>query len=134
MVKTYEGNPQQLFDDVVNHLRKQGCKASGKNLYGDISTCLYRGDNGTKCAIGGIIPDELYNPILENRTCHSIMYPTDLSDDKKPLCLQVGNLIGLSNESLADRLQVIHDADNVEDWEEGFKKVADEYHLVYTPR
>jgi hypothetical protein len=28
--------------------------------------CLYRGDQGTKCAIGCLIPDDVYKPEMEN--------------------------------------------------------------------
>lgn len=57
---SYEGKAQQFFDDVVAHLRSQNCKALSKT-----GACRYRGENSTKCAIGGILPDELYFPALE---------------------------------------------------------------------
>lgn len=50
---------QETFDKVVNGLRKQGCR-SLKN-----GRCRYRGDNGRKCAVGMVIPDEDYNPDME---------------------------------------------------------------------
>ena len=54
---------QEIFDSVLAHLRKQGdasLNASGK--------CAYRGEGGTACAVGCLIPDELYDPRIESCT------------------------------------------------------------------
>lgn len=51
---------QQIFDTVATHLLKQGKRAT--NLHG---TCVYRGEGGTKCAVGCLIADEEYNPKME---------------------------------------------------------------------
>ena len=48
---------QEIFDTVVEHLRRQGHRAY-KEEYG----CLYRLENGDKCAVGCLIPDHLYDP------------------------------------------------------------------------
>lgn len=48
---------QEIFDFVVEKLRAQGC--ASVNPFG---RCLYRGPDGLKCAIGHMIPDELYRP------------------------------------------------------------------------
>lgn len=50
-------NAQEIFDKVVNHLRKQGHRSLSED-----GRCLYRGSNGDKCAIGCIISDEDYQP------------------------------------------------------------------------
>lgn len=47
---------QEAFDTALTHLRKQGCKS----VTSDTLRCAYRGRNGTKCAIGALIPDEKY--------------------------------------------------------------------------
>lgn len=47
---------QETFDLVVQHLANQkGIRSQNKN-----GACAYRGENGNKCAIGALIPDELY--------------------------------------------------------------------------
>ena len=48
-------NNQTFFTTVVTALIEQGRPAASKD------GCLYRGTDGTKCAIGIIIPDEEYN-------------------------------------------------------------------------
>lgn len=53
-------NRQKTYDTVKAHLLKQGERSVGP---GDM--CMYRGPNGLKCAIGCLIPDELYDPKME---------------------------------------------------------------------
>lgn len=51
---------QEIFDKALAHLRVQGCQAIEAN-----TTCLYRTSSGLKCAIGALIPDEVYTPDME---------------------------------------------------------------------
>jgi hypothetical protein len=48
---------QEAFDKVVINLRRQD-----KPSIDDKGHCLFRGPNGTKCAVGWLIPDEEYKP------------------------------------------------------------------------
>lgn len=49
-----------ILKTVTDHLVAQGGPAmSGHN-------CVYRGESGSKCAVGCLIPDELYDPVIEN--------------------------------------------------------------------
>lgn len=50
---------QEIYDEVVTFLVKQGKRASGQG------SCMYRTENGLKCAIGCLIPDELYKYDME---------------------------------------------------------------------
>lgn len=47
---------QEIYDQVCAHLAKQGRRSmipiNGKAI------CAYRGNGGTKCAVGALIPDE----------------------------------------------------------------------------
>lgn len=52
---------QEVFEFVSKHLFEQGVQA------GDGVKCYYRGPNGTKCAVGCLIPDELYEPRMDGR-------------------------------------------------------------------
>lgn len=52
-------NRQELFEKIVTNLWNQNCKSES------IVGCAYRGDNGTKCAIGFIIDDSDYNIAFE---------------------------------------------------------------------
>ena len=52
---------QQVVDTVGAHLVKQGVRSV--DARGD---CVYRDAYGNECAIGCLIPDELYDPEMEN--------------------------------------------------------------------
>jgi hypothetical protein len=59
--------PQQIFDTVVRHLLEQGepcIDASGK--------CRYR-YNGKMCAIGVLIPDDVYNTNMEHHPVRQLV-------------------------------------------------------------
>jgi hypothetical protein len=51
---------QEIFDTVAKHLLAQGERAITEN-----GACAYRGVEGRKCAIGCLIPDEVYDPNME---------------------------------------------------------------------
>ena len=52
---------QTAFDTVVAHLRLQKKRSAkpGTNV------CMYRGPDGTKCAVGVLIPDDQFDPTKE---------------------------------------------------------------------
>lgn len=109
-----EATAQEVFDQVVNHLRKQN-KQSLAN-----SKCLYRyGD--LKCAAGCLISDEEYHRDMEGSTWLILV-------DK----------LGIPNahESLIFALQDIHDNGGYE-WrdfseiEHRFKDLAEQLNLSY---
>lgn len=52
---------QEIFDAVVDHLVKQGRRASTED------SCLYRTDDGLKCAVGFLISDEEYQEEMEGK-------------------------------------------------------------------
>ena len=51
---------QEVFDIVVNHLFTQGRPA-----YDGVQGCMYRAPDGLRCAVGALIPDDLYDPAFE---------------------------------------------------------------------
>lgn len=50
---------QEIFDTVVRHLYSMPHRAMLKG------NCAYRSDDGLKCAVGCLIPDEIYDPKME---------------------------------------------------------------------
>ena len=102
---------QTIFNKVVRHLRQQGQKSSDQN------GCLYRGPNGTKCAIGCLIPDKKYNSNMEGRRF----------DDEEYFGFpewQTQDIIGF-----LDDLRGIHDDLMVGSWEHAWADVATEHNL-----
>lgn len=59
---------EEAFKKSVDHMIAQGEPASDAN--GD--RCLYRGPNGLKCAVGALIPDELYKDSMEGSNVGSM--------------------------------------------------------------
>ena len=110
-------NNQEAFDIMVNHLRKQNKKAVKIDIDGT-TKCVYRGSNGLKCAIGCLIPDDEYSPLIERKGVRSLVIPT---------------LRNLDREFLAE-MQETHDFYSPEDWEKRFRYIAKEYHLTLLPK
>jgi hypothetical protein len=61
---------QQLFDYVTHFIHKQG-KPSLNRKNGVF--CSYRGTHKTMCAFGCIIPDEVYDGNMENKTVRELL-------------------------------------------------------------
>jgi hypothetical protein len=59
---------QEILDIVAPALINQGCQSYSTSL----NTCVYRGPNGTKCAVGHLIPDEIYNDDMEGLNVKSL--------------------------------------------------------------
>ncbi len=57
---------QEIFDKVINHLLQQGGPALNYDYNNDYK-CRYRADNGFKCAVGCLIPDDQYDSLMEER-------------------------------------------------------------------
>lgn len=106
---------QEHFDKVANHLLTQNKKALDKT-----GKCVYRAPDGTKCAIGCLIPDELYSPKLESRLVFQ-----DIFD---PI---FGHLT-YEERNMLDDLQHVHDKSNVENWKEDLRNLANRWNLEWT--
>lgn len=55
-------NNQIAFDRMVAHLAQmtEMCQTESQEM------CLYRGPQNNKCAVGALIPDDLYDPAFDN--------------------------------------------------------------------
>jgi hypothetical protein len=58
---------QEIFDFIVGKLIEQGSPSIDKGI-----SCLYRGPNGLKCAIGHIMPDESHSLGLEGKSVDGV--------------------------------------------------------------
>ncbi len=72
---------QGIFDTVKDHLLKQNARSErGDELLSlslGKSGCAYRGQDGLKCAIGCLIPDEDYEPRFEGQGVDDILEGTN---------------------------------------------------------
>lgn len=121
---------QETFDFVVGKIREQGCASMGDN-----KSCLYRGPNGTKCAAGHVIPDDKYDPIMENCTVAKNEF-TGMNEGVKlirKVLLETGHDL-----QILRGLQFCHDESSrfenfLERFEREAKSLAETYELQYTP-
>lgn len=63
---------QHIFNTVVPLLIQQG-KSSVTEVDGSVPNCMYRGKDGSKCAIGWLIADDRYSPDFEGSNAVSTM-------------------------------------------------------------
>src|SRR4051812_610560 len=99
---------QEIFDKVATHLLTQNAKSLLLEPGQPIS-CLYRGREGKKCAIGCLIPDELYTPYIEGKRIFTL--PMEIRK-----VLEEGATSTSSRIELLGELQDVHDAWNVVEW------------------
>ena len=114
---------QEVFDKMVGHLRKQNAKSEDE----EGGACLYRGPNGLKCAVGCLIPDELYHYGLEGCSVNEGRVNATLSK-----VLDIKDFENYSKVfNLLQNVQHIHDEYSIQEWEREFKKAAKGFGLKY---
>ena len=118
---------QEAYDTMVGHLRVQGKAATDT----ETEMCHYRlvedSGNVLMCAVGVLIPDELYDDTMEGKSAEDILSEnarvydalslSDCNDDNAMLFY-------------AD-MQFLHDNHDAKDWEEMFEAFAEKFDLVY---
>ncbi len=120
--------PQSLFDAVARHLLTQrACSYLPKDHPANDAGngCAYRGENGLRCAIGALIPDDRYSPEFEGLTVRTfgqeaamLRAAASLPDDRDdPLNM------------LAASLQRIHDGTHPNAWARDLRAAAERYSL-----
>lgn len=60
---------QEIFDAAFEGVYRQGERSMDRTN----STCRYRGRNGTKCAIGYLIPDNMYQKTFEGMDIRTLI-------------------------------------------------------------
>jgi len=97
--------PQEIFDTVAKHLFAQGERAGRKPSWpGAEFACRYRGPNGTRCAVGIFIPDDVFDQSMEGTGIIGLLVG---HGDKLPDWMR-------RNSELLERLQSAHDIE--ENW------------------
>lgn len=109
---------QETFDKVACHLLTQNAKSLFVDPEDGSEVCAYRGVDGLKCAVGALIPDELYSPAMENVTVNGLL---DLRFEALHEHIQHVDL-------LCD-LQSIHDVAEVFEWPCALRSLAKSFGL-----
>lgn len=115
---------QEIFNLVANHLFTQGRPARQ-----DDGRCRYRMESGLRCAVGALIPDELYKEEFEGAGAYRLvdwLYALEIADWRE-------------HKDLLDHLQNIHDecnqttvgAFNLIALEERLRAAAERFSLEY---
>ena len=107
-----EATAQEVFDQVVRHLRSQ----DKQSIDVESKACCYRGDMGSKCAAGILISDDEYSKDFEDKGWGELLNYTDISCNHK---------------GLIQSLQDCHDFEWVYGWMAKLKIIASEYNLTY---
>jgi len=86
---------QEIFDRVAVHLFQQGKRSTDK------FHCRYYNNDGLKCAVGALIPEEIYFSEMDigNKTIKSLV---EVHDEKFPDWVK-------NNLGLLQALQSVHD-------------------------
>lgn len=111
---------QELFDQAVDnlhHLMRQGSRSvSGEG-------CDYRNPEGLKCAVGGIMTDEEYDPGMEGWSYATM---ADLTQFMGPE--------DTPNDRLLIRLQTMHDSHDLpmRAWPDELEEIAATHGVTYT--
>lgn len=109
--------PQEIFDKVATHLLTQNAKS--KDPKGP--TCLYRGPEGRTCAIGHLIPDEVYAKGMEGSAFSNLM---EVWVMRLPVWFP-------ANRQLLSALQRCHDSLDVDHWRSRLAEIADDFGLEF---
>ncbi len=107
---------QDVFDVVGWHLLRQGVRACDEK-----GRCLYRGPDGTRCAVGWLILDPLYVSALEHRHVRDLAAVIALD----------GTYSGhrfvrflARHMALLTALQILHDGTDPARWSENLHSLA----------
>jgi len=99
---------QAVFDKVAKHLLKQNKQSA------DGSSCQYRSSTGLKCAIGCLIPENLYLFQLDSGLGTSIYSPDLLNILQKSL--KLSKPLTAHDIGFLINLQIIHDHQEPSEW------------------
>ena len=114
---------QDIYNRVKAHLLKQGQRAS---IAGE--GCMYRLvlEDGTvlKCAIGGLIPDDKYDPKWEGKAAWGLISKQSFRDATGFYTEDGG-----AGTGFAKQLQEIHDEWTPDHWEEQLRDLAHRFNL-----
>ena len=118
---------QEAYDKMKAHLLSQMKRSTGEMGEASAYSCAYRGKNGLKCAIGALIPDELYDITMEGKVIEDLLDPSENPVFAQKLQEHLGEVADSPN--FLQSFQTIHDVFSPERWEDGLKKCAKRYGL-----
>lgn len=105
---------QEIFNRVVQHAKEQNCRAENRGGF-----CSYRTEEGLKCFVGCLIPDELYVPEMDQGA-----EGTGISEMNPKF-----ELFPTAQEGLLRALQRVHDQNAPDAWIPRLRGLAKNFKL-----
>ena len=115
---------KEIIDRVEKHLLSQGVKSFKEGR------CSYRGLNNSSCAIGCLIPDELYHFSIEGLAIPNNNYNfVDSYSLGIKKFAEILSEIGITDNQLPllQKLQAIHDCTEPDEWGKKLKALRKLY-------
>jgi len=113
LVDLVNATEQQIFDQALEHLRLQKQKSVRTTENGE--RCMYRCQE-LSCVLGCFMSDAEYTPGMEGNTWDELV--------------DIG-VVPDCHFDLMTALQMLHDMNHPNKWEECFKEIANRFNLVY---
>lgn len=120
---------QDIFTSIVTQTLRQGARSLRADKTGkSMPVCAYRGAEGRKCAVGGVLPDEVYSPDMDQAA-------GTIADVLEQLTVRYGAEAEIVKEITRDldlltRCQHVHDDVLPEDWYNEFARIARDFDLM----
>ncbi len=116
-VKTlHKATAQEVFDQIAEHLLKQGRKSQSHSAY---PSCKYRGPEGLRCAAGCLIGDDEYDATFEGKVWFTVARLLSPECGEGAMC----------HAELISNAQEIHDLFQPEDWRTQLSRLASKFDL-----
>jgi len=117
---------QEAFDIAATHLMTQYRKATRI-----ISECVYHAPDGAKCAVGCLIPDEIYNIELEGKDIDDMFgYDYGLVVIEHIFGSKDTDAKGSELYRLLGALQYLHDQSEPREWRDKLLKLAHKFNMT----
>lgn len=120
---------QEMFNIFVPAIIKQG----RKSMRNTVSTwCAYRSHDGLKCAVGMLIPDELYTPEWEQKSLSSIVEELFFSGPDRGDWEEFDSILGfLEQAQQSHDLALDSNSEFVADYIQRSKELARRHNLTW---
>jgi hypothetical protein len=120
LTRIEQGQPvkaQEIFDYSVSKVIEQGVQARGAQ-----NQCAYRGENGTKCTFGHVIPDALYKRSMEGMNAKALLCTEPMYSINNATALQPSLEVHVD---LLEALQAAHDNVSANNFVPNFRRRAE---------
>jgi len=104
-------NRQESFNHICRNLVAATRPSVFRDDFHEETRCQYRGEDGAKCVVGWLIPDEYYTPLMEGKGVLRLL-------DKHPELRREVPLFQPWHINDLETLQEIHDAAALK-WHDG---------------